>query len=238
MNVNINVKEIIKEKNLVKDLTDDELASIVYNIYRFEYNKRPEFLAIEPYEDGAQHFFEYMYEKSAKGLKGIKEIQDYTVAHFVNLVHVEARNNINYSLRKKCFKTTVVNVDYLSTPIGDEEDNRTIEDSISDTHYIESANIEVELDNILSEIEDKEISGFDIRYGFDDAQCIFKLTYRSFAKLYFDIFCGSIVYKHSLKDIIFYRNTDEHISDKDIRSLISNFKEYIISNNILGGSLA
>ena len=85
-----------------KDLTIGEISDILTEIAKYEYNKRSDIQQIQDYNDVAQEVITYMLEKQARGKKGLKELQEKcTMAHFMNILHLECRNNINYLIRKK-----------------------------------------------------------------------------------------------------------------------------------------
>ena len=83
------------------ELTEEELLELTNQITMIEVNRRPDIKRIQDSEDAAQEILCYAYEKSARGKIGINEIKQKPMKHFINILHLEARNEINYIIRKK-----------------------------------------------------------------------------------------------------------------------------------------
>ena len=74
------------------------------------------------------------------------------------------------------------NTDLLSTPVGGNESEdviRTLEHVIPDSKYLDELDINLELQDILSNIDNNESNRIVIKYGNGDNECIFKFSYKN-----------------------------------------------------------
>ena len=222
-----------------KDLTIGEISDILTEIAKYEYNKRSDIQQIQDYNDVAQEVITYMLEKQARGKKGLKELQEKcTMAHFMNILHLECRNNINYIIRKKKTQRYLYNTDLLSTPVGGNESEdviRTLEHVIPDSKYLDELDINLELQDILSNIDNNESNRIVIKYGNGDNECIFKFSYKNLIKTYFDLYTNKKFTTKNIQELLYDPRTNMRLSEYRTRDIIKRFKSYMIENEILGG---
>ena len=222
-----------------KDLTIGEISDILTEIAKYEYNKRSDIQQIQDYNDVAQEVITYMLEKQARGKKGLKELQEKcTMAHFMNILHLECRNNINYIIRKKKTQRYLYNTDLLSTPVGGNESEdviRTLEHVIPDSKYLDELDINLELQDILSSIDNNESNRIVIKYGNGDYECIFKFSYKNLIKTYFDLYTNKKFTTKNIQELLYDPRTNMRLSEHRTRDIIKRFKSYMIENEILGG---
>lgn len=222
-----------------KDLTIGEISDILTEIAKYEYNKRSDIQQIQDYNDVAQEVITYMLEKQARGKKGLKELQEKcTMAHFMNILHLECRNNINYIIRKKKTQRYLYNTDLLSTPVGGNESEdviRTLEHVIPDSKYLDELDINLELQDILSNIDNNESNRIVIKYRNGDNECIFKFSYKNLIKTYFDLYTNKKFTTKNIQELLYDPRTNMRLSEHRTRDIIKRFKSYMIENEILGG---
>lgn len=222
-----------------KDLTIGEISDILTEIAKYEYNKRSDIQQIQDYNDVAQEVITYMLEKQARGKKGLKELQEKcTMAHFMNILHLECRNNINYIIRKKKTQRYLYNTDLLSTPVGGNESEdviRTLEHVIPDSKYLDELDINLELQDILSNIDNNESNRIVIKYRNGDNECIFKFSYKNLIKTYFDLYTNKKFTTKNIQELLYDPRTNMRLSEHRTKDIIKRFKSYMIENEILGG---
>lgn len=220
-----------------KELSPEELLELTNQITLVEYQRRNDINLLQDSEDAAQEILTYMFEKSAKGKVGIKELQEKsTMPHFINTLHFECRNSINYIMRKKKSRMFLYNTYSLSEPIpinGCSDWN--VENTLPDEKDMVDTETNIELDQILSYINDTESDRIIIQYGVGDNRCSFKFSYRRFARLYFDLFKGARLSYKDMKDILYNKKDNRPLEDDEIKRIMNRFKSYMKEENILGG---
>jgi hypothetical protein len=220
-----------------KDLTAEELLELTNQIAMVEYSRRNDIKMFQTYEDSAIDVLTYMYEKQARGKKGIDEVKKLPMNHFINTLHFEVRNNINYIVRKKQNRRLLYNTISLEDKYepGNNNDYRTNGDVISDERQLEETEVNFDLENILSKIDDTENESLIIKYGYNKGKTEQKFSYRNLARLYFNLCDNSKIKSKDLKGILFDGNTGLEIEEDQIKKIMNQFKKYIKESCILGG---
>lgn len=219
------------------DLTSEELLELTNQIAMIEYSRRNDIKMYQTPEDSAQEILTYMYQKQAKGKKGIDDIKQLSMSHFTNTLHFEIRNNINYVMRKKKTQSHLYNTISLEDRYDSHGngDYRTNEDMLPDERQLEESEVNFDLENILSKIDDTENNNLVIKYGYNKYETEQKFSYRNLARLYFNLCDDSKIKSKDLKGILFDRNTGLEIEEDQIKKIMNQFKKYIKKNCILGG---
>ena len=188
-------------------------------------------------EDSVQDVLTYMYHKQARGKKGIDDIKELSMPHFINTLHLEVRNNINYITRKKKTKRLLYDTISLEDAYNAQKDGdyRTNGDIIPDEKQLEEIDVKFDLENILSKIDDTENDSLVIKYGYNKYKTEQKFSYRNLARLYFNLCDNSKIKSKDLKGILFDRNTGLEIEEDQIKTIMNQFKKYIKESCILGG---
>jgi len=223
--------EFLKKTPL--ELTEEELVELVNQIMFTEYSKRQDIRQLQSYEDGAQDFLCYMYEKSAKGKVGINEIKQKSMAHFKNIVYLEARNGINYITRKNKTRQYLYNTISLDEKF--DEDSKSVEETYVDKTEIYKFDNDISMSSILNSIDDTEDENIIIKYGVGNKNFILNFSFRNLTKLYLMLFNGKKVSTKEFNNLLYNKKTNTCLSEKEITGIIRKFKNYIKSNNILGG---
>jgi hypothetical protein len=223
-----------------KDLTIGEILDILTDIAKYEYNKRSDIQQWQDYGDIAQEVITYMLEKQSRGKTGLKDLQEKcTMDHFINILHLECRNNINYIIRKKSTQRYLYNTDLLSTPAGVAEDksgpNKELADIIPDTKYLSEIETKLELQDIISDIGNIEDNSIVIKYGEGTNECIFKFSYKNLTKLYFELYSNKKITYKDLSEFLYDKETNTKLDSHKIKDIVTKFRNYILDNKILGG---
>lgn len=219
------------------DLTSEELLELANQITTIEYLKRNDITKIQTSEDAAQEILTYAYEKQARGKNGIDKMKELSMPHFINTLHLETRNSINYITRKKKSQVMIYDTISIDQPLdGTESDNsKTIKDTISDESYIEQSEINYELENILSNIDDTKNEKLIIKYGHNNHKTEQEFSYRNLARLYFNLCDDKKIRSKDLQGILFDKKTGLEIDESQIKKIMRGFSKYIKNNHILGG---
>lgn len=219
------------------ELTAEETYEIISEIALSEYQKRNDIKQLQDYMDGADELYTYLLEKDNKGKTGLKALQQKcTMAHFLNILHMETRNGINYIIRKKKNQRFLYETSSLSELNFTESDSlATIEEFIPDTEALFSAELNIEFEKILQSIDDTENKSIVINYGNGANRCTFNFSYRNLTKIYFKNFVKSKLTYKDFKGIL-YNNSGEELGDDEIKSILSDYRKYIKDNLILGGA--
>lgn len=214
------------------ELTEEEIYELVKDIALIEYARNPMAGRYQSAEDGAIEFLTYAYEKDSRGKKGMSYLKSLPMKYFINMVHFEIKNGINYNLRKKPIKRALYETDSLEEPIN-YMDSREIArgTTIPDERYIEEIEIKTDLDCIIKNIED--IGNDEVYIKINGS--IHDFSYKNLAKLYFDLSDNKKLNCTDFRGLLFSKETHEELDDKVVSRLLRKFKRYIIKNNILGG---
>ena len=81
-----------------KDLTAEELLELTNQIAMVEYSRRNDIKMFQTYEDSAIDVLTYMYEKQARGKKGIDEVKKLPMNHFINTLFRALRFHNNRAM--------------------------------------------------------------------------------------------------------------------------------------------
>jgi hypothetical protein len=208
------------------ELTPEELLELTEQISYIEYSRRSDIRKLQDYRDGAQELLTYWYEKSARGKTGINEIkQKYNnMAHFTNLLHFESRNGINY------------NTDSLEQSVrleNSSESGKVLLDTIPDRTHIRQIEDSLDIDLILSRIDNTIKPDYIIKYNDKD---LYKFSYRNLAKTYLDLFRGVKISNKDLDGVLIKSEDNTPLNKEEIKSIMHDFKNYIKNSNILGGA--
>ena len=223
-----------------KDLTIGEILDILTEIAKYEYSKRTDIQSIQEFDDIVQEVITYLLSKQAKGKTGLKDLQEKcTMDHFMNILHLECRNNINYVTRNKTVRRYLYNTDLLSSPAyvnaNGETSDRTVGEIILDTKYQDDLDCKIELQDIISRVANVEDNSIVIKYGEGTNECIFKFSYKNLTKLYFDLYTHKRLSYNSITDLLYDKETNTKLDTKKATDLIKKFKTYIQESGIIGG---
>ena len=219
------------------ELEPEQLLELTNEITLITHQRNNNINYLQSSEDTAQEMLTYLYEKSAKGKTGMKELQEKcSMPHFINTLHFEARNSVNYIMRKKKTQRQLFNTDSLDVPVIFDNNNELKENLIDRLQTENSMTEEVEnkldLVHILSKIDNTEDSAYVIQYN-GKTKSIF--SYRKLAEMYFELFSGKRLTAKDFEGTIFNSITGKALTKEDINPLISGFKTYMKENQILGG---
>lgn len=225
----MNMKKWLNKQPI--ELTYAELLELTNELTFAEYKKRNDISTIQTSEDAAQEILTYMLEKSKRGKIGLKELQEKsTMPHFINILKVECRNSINYIIRKKKTQQQLYFTDSLNDVYYED---RTLEEFIPDTKYMDLLENKLELSKILSYIDDTENQAITIKYKDNADKCFF--SYKNFAKLCFVLSSSKKLTCKDFLGILLDTNTNVALNENQIRKVLNNFRKYIKNSNILGG---
>ena len=144
-------------------------------------------------------------------------------------------------LRKKKVQTQIYNTVSLDQPaylVAEHSAcNRFVKDVITDENEIHKSERKIDLNVILSNIDNTNTinNNIKIKYGDGKAKCIFDFNYRNLAKIYFDLSCGKKLLAKDFEGVLVKTGTEEELSTDDITPILSGFKKYIKDNNIITG---
>lgn len=221
-----------------KELNPEELLELITSITLQEHQRNGYINSIQSYEDTAQEMITYFYEKSAKGKTGMKELQEqYTMPHFINILHMEARNSINYILRKKKTQRQLFNTDSLDKPVvfdSNGEPKENLVDNIADESDLKQVDIKIELMTLLSRIDNTEDSAYTIKYNEKDSGIF---SYRKLAKVYSDLSNNKRLSAKDFEGTIYETKTGRALTKEEINPILTGFRQYIKENQILGGTI-
>ena len=147
------------------DLTSEELLELTNQIAMIEYSRRNDIKMYQTPEDSVQEILAYLYHKDKVGKKGMEDIKQLPMNHFTNMLHFEIRNNINYVMRKKKTQSHLYNTISLEDRYDSHGngDYRTNEDMLPDERQLEESEVNFDLENILSKIDDTENNNLVIK---------------------------------------------------------------------------
>lgn len=216
------------------ELNPEEMIELISSITAIEYSRKKDILLYETTEDGAYDIYTHLFGLSKRGKRGLKELQsECTMAHFINVLHMECRNHINYILRMKKTKRLLFDTKSLESTIENDDDRKLLIDLIPDTKSLDEIENLLELDSILNKIDDTENSSILIRYDTNKTE---KFSYRKLTKLYYNESCNKKLNSKHFKDLLIDAETKQSLSDKEIKQILTDFKQYY-KDIILGGEL-
>lgn len=220
------------------ELTDEELLELTNQITRIEYNRKPYMSRIQTAEDAAQEILCYAYEKSKKGKIGINEMKQKSMKHFINLIHLEARNGINYITRKKQTQRFLYNTLSLnqSKELNNNDSCKPIIETIPDDDYINKLEYNLNIQNILEKIDNTKDESIIIDYGVGK-NSIFEFSFRNLTKLYLYLFNGKKITIKNLEGFLINKNTNTKLNHNEIKVIVNSYKNYLKKEKIFGGNL-
>lgn len=223
-----------------KELTTEQLLELTNQIAMIEYSRRNDIQYLQDSEDTAQSVLTYLYDKSSRGKIGIKEIQDRcenNMKHFINTLHMETRNSINYIIRKPRTQNSLYKTDSLNELVHLEGDVlRERHELIPDKESMVKVEQDIELNHILSHIDKSESNRIIIKYGSGTEETSFKFSYRNLTKLYFDISSNKKLIAKDFKGLFYNSKTGQELEDNQVKEILKNYKNYMKRNHILGGA--
>lgn len=217
------------------ELTEEELLELTNQITMIEYKRKPDIQKLQTSEDAAQEILCYAYEKSAKGKIGINEIKQKPMKYFINLLHLEARNGINYILRQNKNKRLIYNTLSLEQELS-YDNNQTLIDTISDNKYSNELDYNLDMETILNKIDDTEDSSIIIDYGVGKEK-VSKFSFRNLTKLYLYLFKGKKITYKSFDGFLYDGKTQEKLNPEEIKIVINRYKKYLKKEHIFEGGI-
>lgn len=218
------------------ELTEEELLELTNQITMIEYNRKPDIKKLQDSEDGAQDLLCYAYEKSAKGKIGINEIKQKPMKYFTNILHLEARNGINYIIRKKKSQRFIYNTLSLDQDKEYDENSKTLIETIPDDTYSNKLEYNLDIDTILNKIDDTKDKYITINYGVGKNN-VSKFSFRNLTKLYLYLFEGKKLTYKNFEGFLYNSKTNKQLELHEIKLVIDKYKNYIKKEHILEGGL-
>lgn len=220
------------------ELTEEELLELTNQITMIEYNRKPDIKKLQDSEDGAQDLLCYAYEKSAKGKIGINEIKQKPMKYFTNILHLEARNGINYIIRKKKSQRFIYNTLSLDqdTGLAENKSYKTLIETISDDNYSDKLEYNLDMEMILNKIDDTKDKYITINYGVGKNN-VSKFSFRNLTKLYLYLFEGKKLTYKNFEGFLYNSKTNKQLELHEIKLVIDKYKNYIKKERILEGGL-
>lgn len=218
------------------ELTEEELLELTNQITMIEYNRKPDIKKLQDPEDGAQDLLCYAYEKSAKGKIGINEIKQKPMKYFTNILHLEARNGINYIIRKKKSQRFIYNTLSLDQDKEYDENSKTLIETIPDDTYSNKLEYNLDIDTILNKIDDTKDKYITINYGVGKNN-VSKFSFRNLTKLYLYLFEGKKLTYKNFEGFLYNSKTNKQLELHEIKLVIDKYKNYIKKEHILEGGL-
>lgn len=237
-------------KMIPNDLTDEQLLELLNTIAQIEYNRRNDINQLQDWRDTVQNIIIYLLEKDKKGKKGLQYLKDnYSMLHFINILHLECRNDINYMIRKKSTSAILYRTDSLNEPVMKENNtkegtSKSLIEVVAEFKELDSIEDELELDSILTYIEShsstpEEFNGIVIKY-YDDESKLKKVnfSYKEFTKLLNYNFNNKKIKNKDLIDSLEDEDGNP-LSEEKVKKIMDKFKKYFSQyrNEILGGEL-
>ena len=219
------------------ELNAEELLQLTNKITLITHQRNNNINYLQSSEDTAQEMLTYLYEKSAKGKTGMKELQEKcSMPHFINTLHFEARNSVNYIMRKKKTQRQLFNTDSLDMPVlfdSNGEPRENLVDNIPNQHdALQEVEDKLDLRAILSQIDNTENAAYTLQYN-ERTKSIF--SYRRLTEIYFELFSGKRLTAKDFEGTIFNTETGIALTKEEINPILSGFKSYMKENQILGG---
>ena len=231
------------EKKKPTELTDEEVYTLVEQIVKIIFLRKPAVNIIMEPEDLTQEVLTYLYDKSARGKIGIEEIKkENTMKHFQNILYREVLNTVNYKLRKPKVQRFLNDTVSLQEPakytsIYAEKD-QTYEDIIEGYNPVEEVEEDQYVESLLNKFSDTiKDDNLGIKLDLGDEICSLTFSYKNIAKTYFNLFEGKKLTFKDFQGIFFNKNTKLALNDNEIRKVLADFRKYIKQNNILGGEI-
>lgn len=219
------------------ELTEEETLELEYQIAQIEFTRRADIQRICTSEDIAHDVLCYAYDKSLRGKVGINEIKQKPMNHYINILHLETRNSISYIIRSGKTQRFLYNTIPLNDSLSEEDNYKSVENTYKDMRFIDKIDDNIDLKQILSQIDNTEDENIIIKYGVGHENYISNFSYREFTKLYLGLFNGKQVRYSDFKGLLYNKQTNTELEDKEIKNLIKRFKTYLKKKDILGGSL-
>lgn len=219
------------------ELKPEEMIELISSIAVIEYSRKKDILLYETAEDGAYDMYTYLSEISAKGRRGLKELQEeYTMPHFINFLHMECRNHINYILRMKRTKKMLYETDSLEKTLEcSDDDTRMLINTLADERELAKTEEMLDLDAILSKVDSTENSSILIKYN-DKVETTYNFSYQRLTRLYYLLAENKKLTASRFRGLLLDAKTHEELSDKDIRKILSDFRQYF-KDDVLGGEV-
>ena len=226
------------------ELTEEELYALVNQITKVVVFRKQAINIIAEPEDVVQDVLTSLYDKSARGKKGINEIKENTMKHFQNILYREVLNTINYQLRKPKVKRFINNTLSLDKCeeilLGDDEATACLGKVIEGYNGIKEAEENQYAESLLNKFSDKILDdNLCIVLNFGNKKCSLSFTYKNLAKAYFYMFRGKKLSFKDFKSVLYNLKTKLALEDNEIRKVLADFRKYIKQNNILelGGEI-
>lgn len=226
-------------KNFDKDpieLTDEETYELVKQIAEIEYSKNKTASTFQSVDDGVNNFFTYALDKDTRNKKGLKYYKSLSLAHFKNLVHMELRNQLAYQFRKIGVQKLILEADSLDRPIYRDNDSESLGDTIVDERTLNQIEEDLEIDTILSKIDNTNNDQIYIKIQHGTEEEIHPFSYRNLTKYYYNFSNSKKLNSASFKGVLYKSNNNEELKNDEIKKVIEDYKKYILNNDILGGA--
>ena len=226
-------------KNFDKDpieLTDEETYELVKQIAEIEYSKNKTANTFQSVDDGVNNFFTYALDKDTRNKKGLKYYKSLSLAHFKNLVHMELRNQLAYQFRKIGVQKLILEADSLDRPIYRDNDSESLGDTIVDERTLNQIEEDLEIDTILSKIDNTNNDQIYIKIQHGTEEEIHPFSYRNLTKYYYNFSNSKKLNSASFKGVLYKSNNNEELKNDEIKKVIEDYKKYILNNDILGGA--
>lgn len=228
-------------KIIPKDLTYEQLVELISTIAKIEYRRKEDISLIQDWTDTVQEVLRYLIEKDQKGKKGLEYLKNnYSMAHFINMLHLECRNNMNYVLRKKNTQRFLYETDSLQSGKSgiNDIDDKKLEDVVADIKSLQPIEEDLDLDLILSYIENTENQKIILSYKDETEDIRVNFSYKNFAELCYTLCDNKKLTYKDFKGMILHEDNTE-VSDDTIKNILASFKTYLKKNrdSIFGGAI-
>lgn len=219
------------------ELTEEETYELVKQIAEIEYSRNASAKLYQEVDDGISEFLTYALEKDARGKKGLNNYyRQLDMSHFKNLIHFEIRNHLNYNFRKSKVQKLILESDSLDRQAYTNNEGLTLGDIQEDTKSIEDIEESIELDNILSKVDDYNSNRIYMKIKYGEEEKIQPFSYKNLTKLYYDYSDNKKLNSNIFKGIFFNSQTNEELEEDRINKIIKRYKLYM-KKNILGGAM-
>ena len=219
------------------ELTDEETYELVKQIAEIEYSRDASARLYQDPEDGAVEILTYALEKDARGKKGLNSYyKQLPMKYFKNLMHFEIRNNLSYNFRKTGVQKTVLDVDSLDRKAFYNNENETLGDLIPDERVLNQSEEDLELNTILSKIDDTDNNEIYMKIQYGTEEEIHPFNYRNLTRYYYDFSDNKKLNPTSFKGVLYKSSDDKELENDEIKKVINKYKKYLLDKNILGGA--